>query len=178
MNIILVVIDTLRYDYIGANGNERIQTPNIDRLAEMSWRFDRHFAASFPTIPHRTDVMTGRTGGPFHPWLPLRHDAVTLPWTLAEAGYATQLIHDTPHLVNGGHNFDWPFHAWTQIRGAEVDRPWITSKMTYLDNWKRDPIFDEIACDPFEVNLVPAHVAANRKRKGPDDWNAAKLFAC
>jgi len=40
----------------------------------------------------------------------------------------TQLIHDTPHLVNGGHAYDTPFHFWTPIRGAEVDRPWITDK--------------------------------------------------
>jgi len=178
MNIILVIIDTLRYDYIAANGNDRIRTPNIDRLASMSWRFDRSFAASFPTIPHRTDVMTGRYGGPFHPWLPLRHDAVTLPWTLAQAGWATQLIHDTPHLVNGGHNFDWPFQAWTFIRGAEVDRPWITDRRDFPDNWKPDPVFDGIEGDPWTgYNPVPTYARANRNRKRPEDWNAARLFA-
>lgn len=89
MNIIFIVVDTLRYDYIGANGNNWIETPNIDRLASESWCFDRAFCASFPTIPYRTDVMKGRYGDPFHPWKPLRHDVQTLPWTLAEAGYAT-----------------------------------------------------------------------------------------
>ena len=177
MNIILVIIDTLRYDAIGVNGSDWITTPNIDRLAGRSRRFDRCFAASFPTIPHRTDVMTGRTGGPFHPWLPLRHDRVTFPRTLAEAGYATQLIHDTPHLVNGGHNFDWPFHAWTQIRGAEVDRPWITDTLGYPDNWQADPVFDGVEGDPLKVNLMATYLRANRNRKTLEDWNAAKLFA-
>ena len=119
MNIILIIIDTLRYDYVGANGNGRIQTPNMDRLAGESRCFDRAFCSSFPTIPHRTDVMTGQYGRPFNPWKPLAFDAPALPWLLAGAGYATQLIHDTPHLVNGGHNFDWPFHAWTFVRGAD-----------------------------------------------------------
>ena len=77
MNIVLLVIDTLRYDYIGANGNDWIRTPNLDALAAGSLVFDRAFAGSFPTIPHRTDVMTGRYGGPFHPWMPLRFDVVT-----------------------------------------------------------------------------------------------------
>ena len=131
MNIALIVIDTLRYDYIGANGNTYIETPNIDRFAAQAWAFDRAFCASFPTIPYRTDVITGQYGGPFHPWQPLRHERQTLPSTLAERGYATQLIHDTPHLVNGGHNFDWPFHAWTFIRGAEVDRDWIDDSVVY-----------------------------------------------
>ena len=66
MNIALVVIDTLRYDYIGANGNTSIETPNIDRFAAKAWAFDRAFCASFPTIPYRTDVITGQYGGPFH----------------------------------------------------------------------------------------------------------------
>ena len=101
MNIILLIIDTLRYDYVGADGNDHVETPNMDGLAERSWVFDRAFAASYPTIPHRTDVMTGRYGTPFNPWMPLRFDAVSLPRVLAESGYCTQLIHDTPHLVNG-----------------------------------------------------------------------------
>ena len=123
MNIILCVIDTLRYDYIRACGvNPWMKTPNIDRLAAKSVLYDRVFTASYPTIPHRTDVITGMYAweghGPFHPWMPLRFDVPTLPRLLARAGYATQLIHDTPHLVNGGHAFDWPFAALSFIRGA------------------------------------------------------------
>lgn len=124
MNIIIIISDTLRYDHVGAHGNTWIKTPNMDRLAAESWVFDRNFAASYATIPHRTDVMTGRYGGPFHAWMPLRYDVMTLPRVLTDAGYCAQLINDTPHLINGGHNFDWPFNAWTFIRGAEVDRPW------------------------------------------------------
>jgi len=66
MNIIIVIIDTLRYDYIGANGNDWIQTPNMDSLADRAWVFDRSFTSSYPTIPHRTDAITGRYGRPFH----------------------------------------------------------------------------------------------------------------
>ena len=84
MNFILIVIDTLRYDYVGANGNPNIRTPNLDRLAARSWNFQRAFAGSFPTIPLRTDLMTGRYGAPFHPWKPLDCDKPTLPRALAE----------------------------------------------------------------------------------------------
>jgi len=176
MNMIVIVIDTLRYDHIGAHGNDWIKTPNLDRLAGESWVFDRAFAASFPTIPHRTDVITGKYGGPFHPWKPLRHDVVTFPQAFREAGYATQLIHDTPHLVNGGHNFDWPFHAWTFIRGAEVDRPWIDTSTEFPANWAPDPLFDFIERAPESLHLVPTYVRANRGRKRDEDWNCAKLF--
>jgi len=185
MNIIVIVIDTLRYDYIGANGNDAIKTPNLDKLTESSWAFDRSYTASYPTIPHRTDALTGRYGAPLHAWKPLDCDVLTIPRALAEHGYCTQLIHDTPHLVNGGHNFDFPFHAWTFVRGAEVDRPWIDDSAEPLANWCRDPLFD--VCDeslrdkegktrpPAWLN-VDSYERANRKRREDTDWNCARLF--
>ena len=177
MNIVLVIIDTLRYDYIGANGNDWMHTPNLDELAAESWVFDRSYTASYPTIPHRTDVMTGRHGGPFYPWRPLRFDALTMPETLAKAGYCTQLIHDTPHLVNGGHNFDWPFHAWTFIRGAEVDRPWIDCRPDLPANWRRDPLFDSADWDViYGDRTIVTYARANRGRAQDEDWSTAKLF--
>ncbi|MFQ6130480.1 MAG: sulfatase [Armatimonadota bacterium] len=177
MNIIVVIIDTLRYDYIGANGNEWIKTPNLDRFTEDSWAFDLSFSASYPTIPHRTDVITGRYGGPLHAWKPLDVDVPTLPRALAEHGYCTQLIHDTPHLVNGGHGFDYPFHAWTFVRGAEVDRPWIDESSEYLHNWFKDPLFDDYDEDLFPSGTnVWTYARANRRRERDEDWNCAKLF--
>ncbi len=180
MNICLIVIDTLRYDYIRFHGaNDRIHTPNLDRLAGESWVFDNSYTAAFPTIPHRTDVITGRHGGPFHAWLPLPFDVPTLPEALARHGYCTQLIHDTPHLVNGGHNFDWPFHAWTFVRGAEVDRPWLTDANAWPANWATDPLFDELDCGeaPFYGNrMIASYARANAGRKADEDWNAARLF--
>jgi arylsulfatase A-like enzyme len=168
----------LRYDYVGANGNDWIETPNMDRLAAQSWSYDRCFSASYPTIPHRTDVMTGRYGGPFHPWRPLRFDLTTLPEILALEGYCTQLIHDTPHLVNGGHNFDWPFHAWTFVRGAEVDRPWIDSVYELPENWGRDPLFNFVEWDAiYENRTIVTYARANRRRQGHKDWSTEKLFS-
>ncbi len=175
MNVAIVVIDTLRYDHVSANGNPDVRTPNLDRLAAESWRFDHCFAASFPTIPHRLDFMSGGYGAPFHAWMPLPYDWPTLPETLAEEGYATQLIHDTPHLVNGGHHFDWPFHAWTFVRGAEVDRPWI-GDLSWPDNWAQDELWDFADTGPAGYNPFPTYIRANRARKRLDDWNAARLF--
>jgi len=176
VNIIVIVIDTLRYDYIGANGNDWIHTPNMDKLANKSWVFDHCYSASYPTIPHRTDAITGKYGSPFHIWKPLDFNVPTLPRALAEAGYCTQLIHDTPHLVNGGHNFDWPFHAWTFIRGAEVDRPWIDSLPVLPEDYLRDPLFDFVDENLLKSSNYITYFRANRNRKKEEDWNTAKLF--
>ncbi|MBD3240626.1 MAG: sulfatase-like hydrolase/transferase [Chitinivibrionales bacterium] len=180
MNIILLVVDTLRYDRIGYHGSYApIRTPNLDRLARKSLVYDNAFSSSFPTIPHRTDLITGRYGNPFYPWAPLRFDQPTLPRYLAEHGYCTQLIHDTPHLVNGGHAFDYPFHAWTFVRGAEVDRPLIDDQpLTMLDNWHHDPSLPlpEAAAEQLNHRMLITYTRANRGRREPEDWNAARLF--
>ena len=176
LNIIVIVVDTLRYDAIGANGNPAMKTPHLNRLTAESWAFDRSYAASYPTIPHRTDALTGRYGAPLHAWKPLDTDVLTLPRALADGGYCTQLIHDTPHLVNGGHGFDFPFHAWTPVRGAEVDRPWLDDSTDYLGNWCHDPLFD--AYDPQRAvgPNTDTYMRANRKRKADEDWNCARLW--
>lgn len=180
MNIVTIIVDTLRYDHIAINGNPRVYTPNFDRLAEKSWNFHRAFAASFPTIPHRTDVITGRYGAPFHPWKCLDSSAPTIPRVLAKHGYCSQLIHDTPHLVNGGHNFDYPFDAWMPIRGAEVDRAWITDSWKPFNNWYRDPLLGRYQMDMEEVmqrhHAITCYVHTNAGREKEEDWNVAKLF--
>ncbi len=122
MNFIVFMFDTMRPDHLGCYGNNWIKTPNFDRFSQEATVFERAYAASFPTIPNRTDLFTGRYGEPLHPWVPLAHKQRTLPWVMGEKGYVTQLINDTPHLINRGTGFDAPFHAWWMIRGNEVDR--------------------------------------------------------
>jgi arylsulfatase A-like enzyme len=181
LDIILIVIDTLRHDFVGSYGMQSVTTPSMDRLAARGWSFHRAFAGSFPTIPNRTDIMTGRYGGPFHAWKPLEFDLETLPAVLADYGYATQLIHDTPHLVNGGHAFDFPFHAWSFIRGAEVDRPLVTDRLEFLPHWKFDPVFDDYY-PRDEQRILREHRAlttytrANRRRANEEEWNCARLY--
>jgi len=53
MNVVVVVLDTMRQDHVGAYGNGWIQTPNIDALAKDSLRFTKAYPESMPTIPAR-----------------------------------------------------------------------------------------------------------------------------
>ncbi len=65
MNVILIVIDTLRKDHIGAYGNRWIKTPNIDRLAKESALFTRATCEVLPTLPVRRSLFTGMRTFPF-----------------------------------------------------------------------------------------------------------------
>jgi len=122
MNIILIVSDTFRRDYLGCYGNDWIRTPNIDRLAEESIIFDRAYAASFPTVPHRRDLVTGRYTFTYSDWSPLPLDENVMTDSLKKAGYVTMLIADTPHIFKDGYHFDRGYDGWIWIRGQENDR--------------------------------------------------------
>ena len=41
MNVIWIMVDSLRYDHIGTKGNDWIKTPNLDRFASRSLVFGR-----------------------------------------------------------------------------------------------------------------------------------------
>jgi hypothetical protein len=65
MNVVVVILDSLRKDHVGAYGNTWIQTPNIDRLAKESLRFTQAYPESIPTINARRAIHTGTRSWPF-----------------------------------------------------------------------------------------------------------------
>jgi arylsulfatase A-like enzyme/tetratricopeptide (TPR) repeat protein len=59
LNVLLVTIDTLRADAIGAYGNGRASTPTIDRLAEGGVRFSAAHAHTVVTLPSHANILSG-----------------------------------------------------------------------------------------------------------------------
>ena len=171
MNVIVLMSDSLRPDHLQCFGNEWVRTPNSARFAETAAIFENSWVGSFPTVPNRTDLFTGRFGEPFHPWLPLDFGALTLPEILAKNGYVTQFMCDTSHLIQGGHSFDYPFHGWQMIRGNEVDR-------YALDTKPHDfPFTDYSRVRADIVNLKTAQSWRNfRSRHKETDWTTYKTF--
>jgi arylsulfatase A-like enzyme len=126
MNFLIIVSDTFRRDHLGCYGNQWIRTPHLDHFAAESIVFDQARAASFPTVPNRRDVLTGRYTFTYCDWAPLPPSEVVLAEVLGQAGYRTMMILDTPHIVAHGYNFGRGFHGWEWIRGQEHDE-WRTS---------------------------------------------------
>ena len=128
MNVVQIVSDTLRRDYLGCYGNKKVHTGNLDRFAEESIVFDKAYVASFPTIPHRRDLHTGRYTFAYSKWSfdgrepNLPWDEIILSESLRQAGYTTMFIADTLHLVRDRHGFDRGFDGWLWVRGQEGDR--------------------------------------------------------
>jgi arylsulfatase A-like enzyme len=124
MNLVWITSDTLRCDSIGAYGSKIVYTPSMDNLAAKSMRFDRHYAASFPTMPARADFLTGRWSMSFMGWEPLPPDQTTVAQVLAGEGFHTAGIVDTPFYIRGGMNYDRGFQSFIEIPGqATLGRP-------------------------------------------------------
>ncbi len=92
-NVLLITIDTLRADHVGAYGGARGLTPTIDRLAAEGLRFETTYAHVPLTLPSHASLLTGaypfvngvRDNGSFR--FDGRHP--TLGSTLKAAGYRT-----------------------------------------------------------------------------------------
>jgi len=119
VNVIWVVSDSLRRDHIGAYGNSWISTPSIDGFAGKSVRFDRHYVASFPTMPNRADCFTGRFTASFMAWEQLPDGQATLADILNKEGIHTAGVVDTPFYLRTGMNYDRGFKTFFEV-GAQA----------------------------------------------------------
>jgi arylsulfatase A-like enzyme len=59
-NILVILIDDLRYDEFGAGGHPYMKTPHIDRLAYEGALFERAFHTTSICSPNRASIMTGQ----------------------------------------------------------------------------------------------------------------------
>jgi choline-sulfatase len=59
-NLVLITIDTLRADHVGAYGWTRARTPTLDALAKNGALFERAFAAAPITLTSHATLLTGR----------------------------------------------------------------------------------------------------------------------
>jgi len=124
LNVIVIMADTFRWDHIsGVCPNPKVRTPFLERLAQKSVVFDDFYAGSFPTLPNRTDLFTGKFRYMQAGWTPLPTDCPTLSQLFTNAGYRTQLICTTPNLMKDSNFYNRGFEFFDWIRGQEGDNP-------------------------------------------------------
>jgi len=124
MNIIVIVSDTFRYDNLFDRAAMPVRTPELDRFAKRAVSLERLYTSSFPTIPHRTDLTSGRYGWPWHGWQDrLLSTSNHAPEILRQSGYVSQLICDCPHLFKA--NFNQGYNGALVLRGQEGDTPFL-----------------------------------------------------
>jgi arylsulfatase A-like enzyme len=121
VNVLVIVCDTLRRDYLGCYGGS-VATPAFDALAQESLVFDNAYCGSFPTLPCRAELFTGKIVFPYLNWGPLPRNEVLLSETFAAAHYECALVTDNLPLCRDGYDYDRGFHSRVRIRGQYYDR--------------------------------------------------------
>lgn len=117
-NIIFILADDLGYGDLGCYGQQKIETPNIDKLAQEGMRFTQYYAGASLSSPSRCSLFTGMHTG--HAYIrgndemayrgdvnshtamykdaalegqrPMPAGTVTFPLLLRQAGYTTGCI--------------------------------------------------------------------------------------
>ncbi len=134
-NIVFVLADDLGYGDLGCYGQEKIKTPDLDRMAAEGMRFTQHYAGSTVCAPSRCALMTGQHTGHCiirgNALVPLRPSDVTVAELLKKAGYATALIgkwglgEAGSTGVPNKQGFDYFFGYLNQVRAHNSYPAWL-----------------------------------------------------
>ena len=102
MNVIYILADDLGYGDIGCYGQQKIKTPNLDKMAREGMLFTQHYAGCTVSAPSRCSLMTGLHTG--HSQIrgnkeiapegqqSMEADTYTLGKLMKSAGYATGIF--------------------------------------------------------------------------------------
>ena len=152
-NILLISIDTLRADRLGAYGYPAAQTPNLDRLAAEGVLFERAYSHSSWTRPGFGSLMTSLYPSEHGAFVvndpeqalegyvswgeriyngPLRQEVTTLAESLDRAGYFNLALQSNWHASQFNH-FDQGFD---QFLFDELRRPSMWETSTLGKGWK------------------------------------------
>ncbi len=189
-NVVLVILDSLRKDHIGAYGNPWIKTPNLDALANESLRFTQAYPESAPTICARRAIHTGKRSWPFRDWEPPKGEDILLQgWQpipegqkhlaeiLKENGYATMFETDNMHQFKASYNFQRGFDAFNFIRGQTTDN--YQPMWTFPHERVQDALLKgNVAAMRLQMRQYWANVAGSNigERQSEEDWFAPRVF--
>lgn len=185
-NVVVILVDDLRWDDIGAAGHPFVQTPAIDRLAREGSRFLNAFATTPLCSPSRAAILTGQyvhTNGIVDNTArdSASHRLNTFAMPLMNAGYATGFFGKW-HMGNDDTRRPGWTH-WVAMKGQgeaidpnlNVDGERLVAK-GYVTDVLTDYVVNFIRRSrqkPFMVFL--AHKALHPNVQQRDDGSVAQL---
>jgi arylsulfatase len=116
-NVLLITVDTLRADHMGAYGYARATTPHLDRLAAESMVFEEAHTPRAKTTPAIVSLLTGRyphDHGVRDLATPLEREVELLQEELREADYATGAIVGNWVLADARSGLARGFDLWCE----------------------------------------------------------------
>ncbi len=144
-NVLYIMCDQLRRDYLSCYGHPHLHTPNIDRLAAAGVRFSRAYTQGTICGPSRMSAYTGRYVSSHQvAWnaVPLPLEELTLGDYLRPHGIRTALVgktHATPNLDALQRLAIDPDSPQAEALNEVGFEPYLRHDGIYPD----DPIFDD-----------------------------------
>ncbi len=132
MNIVVVMLDSLRPDFVGCYGNPVVKTPHMDAIAARGTAYAKAYAEYPITVPARTALVSGCYTFTNRPWCPLRSYDMHIAEVLKENGYATAAFTDTP--FNVGANMDRGFDTFEWFAVGKCHRPVVEGRDADISN--------------------------------------------
>lgn len=123
-NILFIMCDQLRHDYLSCGGHPHLKTPNIDALAARGVRFTKTYVQSTICGPSRMSAYTGRymrSHGSTQNGVPLRVGEPTMGDHLKKLGVRNVLVGKT-HMVADDEGMDRLGIAKESIIGVHVSQ--------------------------------------------------------
>ncbi len=172
MNVICIMSDTFRFDNLSCCGAAHVSTPNLDKLAAKSTVFTNSMCSSFPTLPNRIDIFTGKVGFPHFGWGPMPLNLPTLAEILGENDYRTQIIFDPPNLQKNNWWITRGFHASHAVHGQEGDVTFLHCNEPIVKHLPEKKIRTETK--RVGAYLADVHPWINWQRQSEMDYHCAK----
>lgn len=145
-NVIVVMLDSLQFNYLGCYGNTWIKTPNLDRLAREGVLFENNYIEGLPTVPCRRSMHTGRYFLHSKGWSALDKDDTTIADLCWGQPIDTALILDCPMYRLPKFGYTRGFDKVHFIHGHEAD------DMFY----SQDPLIHLNVMDFMDQNVLDA----------------------
>lgn len=123
MKAVMMMFDSLNRAMLQPYGCGWTKTPNFQRLARRSVRFDNCYAGSLPCMPARRELHTGRYNFLHRSWGPIEPFDDSMPQILKNNGIYSHLISDHVHYwEDGGATYHQRYNSWEIVRGQEGDK--------------------------------------------------------
>ena len=157
-NVIVLMFDSLQYNYLGCNGNTWMKTPNFDRFAQESMVFDNCYIEGVPTVPCRRAMHTGRYTLPVKGWSVLDLDDTTIADLCWGSNIDTALVFDCPMYRLPKFGYTRSFDKVWFIHGHEADHQFY--KQDTLVHLKADDFIEATSKEKVRQIVGQAKVDA------------------
>lgn len=165
-NILWIMADQLRWDYLSCSGHPTLKTPNIDALAKQGVRFTNAYVNATVCGPSRMSFYTGRhmsSHGSTWNGVPLRVGEPTLGDHLRPLGYRVALVGKT-HMA--------PDRAGMTRLGLDQDR----QETVYVRECGFEPFERDDGLHPDKISnpdLPYNRYLRSKGYEGSNPWHTA-----